>query len=83
MTHIANLFASTYGSSTYSCSTYQNGTCTTAATGGTTGGNVTNGILTNTGFDLLLIATLAVSLIFIALLVRFWKRRSKEMPADK
>jgi hypothetical protein len=66
MQNIIVLFAQVYDGGTYDSSTYGNGTVT---------GN--SGVLTNTGFDLLVLATIAVTLIFIAMLVRFWKRPSK------
>ncbi len=35
------------------------------------------GVLTNTGFDIILAITIAASLIFAALVIRFWKRSKK------
>lgn len=74
MIYAANIFASTYGCGAYGGGTYATNSCATT-TGGTTG---SGSVLTNTGFDLLLVATLAVTIIFIALLVRFWKRPGKQ-----
>lgn len=75
-----NLFATTYGCGTYGSGTYDNATCAGSTTGSTTG----NGsILTNTGFDLLLVATLAVTIIFIALVVRLYKRPAKKPPTPE
>ncbi len=65
MQYIIYLLAYTYGSGSYGNTTYQ-----TSSTSG--------GILTNTGFDLLLIASLAGVLIFAALMIRLWKRPIKE-----
>ena len=70
----AAIFAAAYSCGAYGASTYQNGTCNGSSSGGASGGS---GVLTNTGFDLLLVATLVVTIIFIALVVRFWKRPSK------
>jgi len=60
--------ATVYGQGAYNSSTYQDG-----GTGSVSSG----GLLTNTGFDILLIVTLACSLAFLALLVRFWRRPAK------
>jgi hypothetical protein len=59
--------AQAYGAGAYNNSNYQ---------GGSTGGNF-NGLLTNTGFDLLVVASIACLLVFLALLIRFWKRPSR------
>jgi len=66
-----NLLADTYGSGTYDSSTYQN-----SSTTGSSATSSAGGILTNTGFDLLLITTLATAVILIALIVRFWRKPS-------
>jgi hypothetical protein len=69
-------FASTYDSGAYGAGAYE--TSTTTAGGGTTssGGTTAGGgsVLTNTGFDIALIVTLACALIFVALVVRFWRK---------
>jgi len=79
MQYITNIFAQTYGSGDYGNSTYQNGTTTTTgSTGsGSAGGGTSGGVLTDTGFDILLAATLACVLLFTAVVVRFWKRPAK------
>jgi hypothetical protein len=74
-------FASTYGSGAYDATTY-NGSSTVpvaATTSNTASGSTgktanssTGGSLTNTGFDLVLIASLACIIMFIALIVKFW-----------
>ena len=74
------LFGATYGCGTYGAGTYQNGTC--SSTGGGTSGSANSGLLSNTGFDLLLIGTIAVTLILVALIVRFWKRSGKRQAAS-
>ena len=73
------IFASTYGSGQYDSSTYSGSTAeatsssvsqnpaSTAAPGG-------SGLLANTGFDVLLALSLACLIIFVALIIRFWKR---------
>ena len=76
-----SLFAATYDCGAYSSGSYNNSTCASASTGSTTGSG-TSGLLTNTGFDLLLIATIAVTIVFIALLVRFWKKPKTNLPTE-
>jgi hypothetical protein len=80
MQYITNFFGQAYGACSYGSSTYQNGTCQTTTT--TTGGSSSNSLLTNTGFDILLIVTIACFLAFVALLVRFWKRPKKQPPVS-
>ncbi len=66
-------FAQTYGNGAYGACTYQSATvCSTSAGGGSSSGS---GGLVNTGFMVLVIVTLACLLIFVALFVRFWRRR--------
>lgn len=77
-----NLLASTYGSGTYDSSDY-NGSATgtgntgTGSSSSSSGGTTTKGILTNTGFDIALILSLAVAIMFVAMLSRYWKKPSK------
>jgi len=77
-----NLFGQVYGACGYGGSSYENSMCQTTATGTSSGGNsgsaAGGSILTNTGFDILLAATVAVAIIFVALLVRFWKRPKRQ-----
>lgn len=71
-------FAQTYGACSYGGSSYQNSGCQTAATTPANGsGSSSASPLTNTGFDILLVATIACALIFVALIVRFWRRPKK------
>jgi hypothetical protein len=82
-------FAYTYDSGAYGASTYETSaassasTTTATTTGTTTGANsggtsgTGTGVLTNTGFDVLVAATLACAIIFAATIVRFWKRPVK------
>jgi len=82
-----NLLASAYGSSTYDSTTYGGSTNVNTNTGSNTsgtgaastssGGTTSRGILTNTGFDMAVILTLAVVMMFIAILVRYWKKPGK------
>jgi hypothetical protein len=70
-------FASAYGAGNYDSSTYGTGNVTSTGTGaaGSTGsGNV----LANTGFDLVLAATLGSVIIFSAIVIRFWKKPGKQ-----
>ncbi len=67
-------FAQTYGSGAYGACTYQSATtCSTSVGGGSSPSS--GGGLVNTGFMVLMIVTLACLLIFVALFVRFWRRR--------
>jgi len=71
--------ASTYGSNTFDSSNYNgsntvaNGT-TTGSTTGSTAGGTHGGTLTNTGFELLVIVSLASLIMLAAVVIRFWKR---------
>jgi ABC-type multidrug transport system permease subunit len=69
-------FASTYGSCSYGSGSYDNATCAT----GTASNGSNGGVLTNTGFDILLGVTIACAIIFVALVVRFWRRKPKAAP---
>ncbi|HYH75089.1 MAG TPA: hypothetical protein VD735_03960 [Candidatus Saccharimonadales bacterium] len=63
-----------YGTGSYSCTTQQEqqGICTV----GTSGGNSNNGSggLADTGIAIVGIVTLACLLVFVALIVRVWRR---------
>ena len=65
-----------YGSGNYACSTQQqqDGSCNAAAS--TSSGSGSN--LTNTGIPVLAIVTLACLIIFVALLVRWWRKPKAE-----
>lgn len=63
--------AATYGSGSYDSATY--GGNTTSSTG--TSGTGTTGQLADTGFGVLAFVTVACLIIFVALLVRFWRRK--------
>lgn len=77
-----SIFAQTYGEGAYGSSTYQDGATGTATGTTTTGGSTTSGgALTDTGFDVLVIATIACAVIFAALIVRFWRRPTKKSTA--
>jgi hypothetical protein len=73
-------FAQAYGQSAYSSSTY-NGQNTTA-TGSAANGSTSGGLLTNTGFDVAVVVTVACVAVFAGLVVRFWKKPTKQ-PAEK
>jgi hypothetical protein len=71
-------FATTYGQNQYNTNNY-NGTLTTGSSGGgSAGGSAGGASLTNTGFDALLVATLAAVILLTALVVRFIKRPAKK-----
>ncbi|HUS25836.1 MAG TPA: hypothetical protein VMY99_00615 [Nevskiaceae bacterium] len=65
-------FAANYGEGAYNSCTYDEG-CPTAT--GSTADN--GGSLTNTGVAIAGIVTLACLIIFVALVVRWWRRPSK------
>lgn len=79
-----NSFAIVYGAGNYNTCTYSNGTCssttnttnttTTSGSGNTSG---SGGVLTDTGFDVILAVSFACLIIFVALVVRFWKKPRK------
>lgn len=75
-------FAQAYGSGDYGDCTYNDqGQCVPVAggsSGGSNGSGETSngGALANTGIDLLILATLACLIIFVSLLVRFWRRKA-------
>jgi predicted metalloprotease len=80
-----NQLASTYGSSSYNNSTY-NGQSTGATTGGGTssGGSAAGGgALVNTGVAIAVIVTLAAIVLLVAIIVRVWKRPSKNVAATQ
>lgn len=74
-------FAQAYGEGNYGTSTYQDGDAT-GAVGTSTSGGSSGGLLTDTGFDILVVATIACFVIFAALLVRFWRKPSKKPAAN-
>lgn len=75
--HYKFTFASAYGSCTYGSTQYQNASTTCGSTAGGGGAAAGGGILTNTGFDVLLAATLACAIVLTAFIVRFIKRPAK------
>jgi hypothetical protein len=72
-------FAASYGSGVYGACTYNDATsCTTTGTSTDTGTGAANGGgLVNTGFIVLVIATVACLLIFAGFVVRFWRRPNR------
>lgn len=86
MKHSPLYFAQAYGEGAYNECLYSpteeqqaNGTCTTAAA--PTDGNASGGGLTDTGIAVLAIVTLACLIMFVALVVRIW-RRPKLVPQE-
>ena len=69
--------ASTYGSGTYNTDVYNGSTSTGTGTGSSSGG-----ALTNTGIDIVAAVTFACVIIFVALVVRFWKRPNKPVAPE-
>jgi hypothetical protein len=91
----ATYFASTYGSDAYNTNVYSTGSTTSTGTGGTgstaagTGESTIPGSLNNsgnplanTGFDLILGATIGSIIIFSALVIRFWKNPGKQQTTE-
>lgn len=79
MNHI--FFATAYGESQYNTNNYNGTTATGTGTGGSAGGSAGGPNLANTGFDVLLVITLAAVLMLTAVVIRFIKRpasRSKQ-----
>jgi len=79
MSYLTNI-ASTDGSGNYGSSVYDGASSSTSTTGtGSSSGSAAGGsVLTNTGFDILLAATLACVIIFAALIVKFWKQKEAQ-----
>lgn len=74
-------FAQAYGQGTYSSCNYNDSvSCTTS--GGSGSGSSSSGTLTNTGIMVLLIVSIACLIIFIALIVRFWRRPKRAKSLD-
>lgn len=71
-----NYFADVYGAGTYNSESYSS-TGTTTSAGAPDGGG-SSGVLANTGFDLILGATIGSVIIFSALVIRIWKRPAKK-----
>lgn len=68
-------FAQAYGECAYGTGAYQENSNCSTATGTQTGTSPNNGVLANTGFAVAVIATLAALLIFLALVVKFWRQK--------
>jgi tellurite resistance protein TehA-like permease len=63
-------FADVYNGSAYGATSYGSSATTAPAKNGAS----VSGTLSNTGFDILLVGSLACFIIFIAVMVRFWHR---------
>jgi hypothetical protein len=74
--HYNLYFAQAYGTGDYSSCTYSEGQTTggVCASGSTGAGNSSGG-LADTGIAIAVIVTLACLLVFVALLVRIWRRK--------
>lgn len=68
-------FAQAYGEGAYSACTYNDSTSCSSTGSGSSSSSSGSGGLANTGFDMLLIATLACLLIFIGLVVRIVRKK--------
>lgn len=75
-----------YGQGAYGGCTYDaTGSCTTTAgtsTGSGRGSAPAGGTLADTGISIAIITTIACLIIFVALLVRFWRRAPEEVTVD-
>jgi hypothetical protein len=89
--YIVTTFASTYGSCNYGTDSFDNssancvsgsGTGGSSSGGGSAGGGSTGG-LSNTGFDIVLAATLACIIVFTSLVVRFVRRPSEPQETNQ
>jgi hypothetical protein len=87
--HYTLYFAQAYGEGSYGTCAYSEGetsagVCAGAGTGTGTGGN-SGGGLANTGLAIAGIVTLACLLVFVALVVRVWRRKpvAQEVVADE
>ncbi|HEY8999501.1 MAG TPA: hypothetical protein VIM53_04270 [Candidatus Saccharimonadales bacterium] len=70
-------FAQAYGEGTYSACNYNDSTsCTTSSS------SSGSGTLANTGTMVLLVVSVACLIIFVALIVRFWRRPKRAKPLD-
>jgi len=72
-------FADSYGQGTYGCGEYDSSSTTSCAA--SSGGNSTgsgSGSLVDTGMMIVLVATVACAIVFISLLVRFWRRPARK-----
>lgn len=78
MNYTPYYFAEVYGAGTYNSKTYNSSTSTGTSAGTTGSGSP----LANTGFDLMLAATLGSVIIFTALIIRVWKRPAKKSPTQ-
>jgi hypothetical protein len=81
-------FAQAYGQGSYNECIYNDTTaCSTTGAGST--GSSPSGTLSNTGLMIALVVTIACLTIFVALVVRFWRRSRQqqlvpeEVPADQ
>ncbi|HSW74389.1 MAG TPA: hypothetical protein VLG16_00820 [Candidatus Saccharimonadales bacterium] len=82
MKHSYTIFAQAYGQGSYGNCTYNDATtCTSSGSGSTGTASGSGGTLTNTGFDILLVVTVACALIFIALVARLWRKKNTKIAA--
>lgn len=76
------IFGQAYGEGAYSSCSYNDATCSTSTNTNTGGSTSTGGGdgLANTGFDALVIVTIACALIFVGLLIRIMRRKPRMSP---
>lgn len=75
-------FAQAYGEGAYSNCNYSDSTTCTTTGGGTSNdsgsGSNADGALSNTGLMIALVVAIACLVIFVALVVRFWRRPARQ-----
>ena len=72
-------FGDVYGGCTYSSGTYNSSTTTCGSSTGGGGATAPSGGLTNTGIMVIGFVTVACLIIFVALVVRIWRRPRKQL----
>ena len=75
-------FAQAYGQGTYSSCSYNDSTSCTTSGSGTSGSGTSNGGLADTGLAIAVIVTLACLIVFVAMMVRIWRRPSRKPVAE-
>jgi hypothetical protein len=86
MQYITEFATDTYNTNTYGGGSYSTGSASATVTTPTASTNTSSGsassapkggTLSNTGIDIFAAATMACLIIFISLIIRFWKRKPK------
>jgi len=73
----------TYGQGTYNSCTYGDTTsCTSTGGNAGSGSGASGASLTNTGLMIALVVAVASLIVFVALIVRFWRRPKRELAVE-